>query len=123
MSHLALVRFNADKCVVLWLNPRQAKHSNVQYQLNGELFRFLSHQSDLGATVDETLKTHLHCANAAKSESRKGIINGSHASTFPLIILSVHLPPLQILEERVRLINLGSLSCSIDMGIKGNACS
>ncbi len=59
--------FNTDNCVVLKLNPGQAKDSNVQYQLNGEHLRSLSHQRDLGVIVDETLKSRRQCAKAAKS--------------------------------------------------------
>ncbi len=35
----ALMSFNADKCVVLRLHPRQRKDSNVHHQLNEELLR------------------------------------------------------------------------------------
>ncbi len=28
-THRALVSFNKDKCVVVWLHPRQAKNNNV----------------------------------------------------------------------------------------------
>ncbi len=59
--------FNTDKCVVLRLHPRQARDNNVQYQLNGEHLRSVSHQRDLGVIVDETLKPHRQCAMAAKS--------------------------------------------------------
>ncbi len=47
--------FNTDNCVVLKLNPGKAKDSNVQYQLNGEHLRSLSHQRDLGVIVDENI--------------------------------------------------------------------
>ncbi len=49
---------NTDKCVVLRLHPRQARENNVQYQLNGEPLRSVSHQRDLGVIIDETLKPH-----------------------------------------------------------------
>ncbi len=39
-----LISFNRDKCVGLRLNPRQTKENNVQYQLNGEPLRSVSHQ-------------------------------------------------------------------------------
>ncbi len=57
-SQGALMSFNTDKCVVVRLHPRQAKDNNVQYQLNGEPLRSVSHQRDLGVIVDETLKPH-----------------------------------------------------------------
>ncbi len=60
-------QFVTDKCVVLSLHPRQAKDNNVQYQLNGEPLRSISHQRDYGVIVDETLKPHRQCAKAAKS--------------------------------------------------------
>ncbi len=59
--------FNTDKCVVLRPHPQQAKHNNVQYQLNGEPLGIVSHQRDLGSIVAETLKPHRQCAKAAKS--------------------------------------------------------
>ncbi len=58
---------NTDKCVVLRLHPRQARENNVQYQLNGEHLKSVSHQRDLGVIVDETLRPHRQCAKAAKS--------------------------------------------------------
>ncbi len=45
----------------------QARDNNVQYQLNGEHLRSVSHQRDLGVIVDETLKPHRQCTKAAKS--------------------------------------------------------
>ncbi len=59
--------FNTDKCIVLRLDHRQAKEYNVQYQLNGEPLRRVSHQSDLEVIVDEMLKPHRQCAKAAIS--------------------------------------------------------
>ncbi len=59
--------FNTDKCVVLRLHPRQVRDNNVQYQLNVEHLRSVSHQCDLGGIVDETLKPHRQCAKAEKS--------------------------------------------------------
>ncbi len=56
--------FNADKCVVLRLHPRQARDNDVQYQLNGEYLRTVSHQRDLSV---ETLKPNRQCAKAANS--------------------------------------------------------
>ncbi len=55
-SEEALMSFNTEKCVVLRLHPRQARDNNVQYILNGEHLRSVSHQRDLGVIVDETLK-------------------------------------------------------------------
>ncbi len=66
-SQGALMSFNADKCAVLRLHPLQAKNNNPQYQLNGRLLRCVSHQRDLGAIVDETLKPNRQCAKAAKN--------------------------------------------------------
>ncbi len=66
-SQGALLSFNTDKCVVLRLHPRQARDNNVQYQLNGEHLRSISHQRDLGVRVDETLRPHRQCAKATKS--------------------------------------------------------
>ncbi len=73
------------QCVVLRL--QQAKDNNVQYQLNGEPLRSVSHQRDLGVIVDETLKPHRQCAKAVKKsefnyESHKGIIYEYHTYTF-----------------------------------------
>ncbi len=45
------------------------RDNNVQYQLNGEHLRSVSHQRDLGVIVDETLKPHRQCAKAANSAS------------------------------------------------------
>ncbi len=59
--------FNTDKFVVLRLHSRQARNNNVQNQLNGEHLKSVIHQRDLGVIVDETLKPHHQCANAAKS--------------------------------------------------------
>ncbi len=59
--------FNADRCIVLGLHPRQTKSNNAQCQLNGEHLRSVSHQRDLDVIVDETLKTHRQCAKAANS--------------------------------------------------------
>ncbi len=59
--------FDTDKCVVLKLHPQQAKDNNVQYQLNREHLRSVSHQRDLGVIVDESLKPHRQCAKAPKS--------------------------------------------------------
>ncbi len=53
------------------LHPRQARDNNVQYQLNGEHVRSVSHQRDLGVIVDETLKPNRQCAKAAKSANSK----------------------------------------------------
>ncbi len=58
--------FNTNKCVVLRLHPQQAKDKNAQYQLNGKRLRRVCHQRDLAVIVDETLKPHRKCANAAK---------------------------------------------------------
>ncbi len=58
--------FNADRCVVLRLHPRQARDNNVQYQLNEEHLRSVSHQRDLGVLADETLKPHRQCAKPTK---------------------------------------------------------
>ncbi len=55
-SQGALMSLNTDKCVVLRLHPRHARDNNVQYQLNGEHLRSVSHQRDLVVIVDETLK-------------------------------------------------------------------
>ncbi len=63
----ALIRFNRDECTVLRLYPRQTKDSNVQYQLNKEILRCVSHQGELGIIVDETLKPHRQGAKAAKN--------------------------------------------------------
>ncbi len=49
-----------------WIN-RNPLDNNVQYQLNGEHRRSVSHQRDLGVIVDETSKPHRQCAKAAKS--------------------------------------------------------
>ncbi len=57
--------FNTGKCVVLRLHPRQGSDNNVQYQLSGEHLR-----SVIGVIVDETLKPHRQCANAAKSANQ-----------------------------------------------------
>ncbi len=78
LSQGALMSFNTDKCVVLRLHSRQAKGNNVQYQLNGEPLRSVSHQSDLGVIVDETLKPHRQCA---KTASHQGIIYEYDTST------------------------------------------
>ncbi len=43
-SQGALMSFNTGKCVILRLHPRQARDNNVQYQLNGEHLRSVSHQ-------------------------------------------------------------------------------
>ncbi len=59
--------FSTETCVVLRLHPRQARGNNVQYQLNGEHLRSVSHQRDLGVIVDETLKPHRQCTKAAKN--------------------------------------------------------
>ncbi len=45
-SQGALMSFNTDKCVVLRLHPRQARDNKVQYQLNREHLRSVSHQRD-----------------------------------------------------------------------------
>ncbi len=66
-SQGALMSLNTDQCVVLRLHPRQARDNNVQYQLNGEHLRSVSHQRDLGVIVDETPKPHRQCTKAAKS--------------------------------------------------------
>ncbi len=74
-SQGALMRFITDKCAVLRLQPRQAKDSNVQYQLNNELLRYVNHKRDLGVIVDETLKPHRQCEKYTfDNESQKGII-------------------------------------------------
>ncbi len=78
-SQGALMSLNADKCVVLRLHP--------QYQLNGEQFRSVSHQRDLGVIVDETLKPHRQCAKAAKSANSimraiRNVIYEYHTYTF-----------------------------------------
>ncbi len=70
-SQGGLMSPNTEKCVVLRLHPRQARDNNVQYQLNGEHLRSVSHQHDLGVIVDETLKPHRQCAKAAKSANSK----------------------------------------------------
>ncbi len=73
-----IMSFNTDKCVVLRLHHRQARDNNVQYQLNGEHLRSVSHQRDLGVIVDETLKPHRQCAKAA--ESANSILRAIKAS-------------------------------------------
>ncbi len=76
---------NTDKCVVLRLHPRQARENNVQYQLNGEHLRSVSHQCDLGVIVDETLKPHRRKGREKRqfnNESHKGIIYEYHTYTF-----------------------------------------
>ncbi len=55
------MRFNTSKYIFLRLHPRQAKDSNDQYQLNGELLKCVSHQRDLGGIVDEMFKPHRQC--------------------------------------------------------------
>ncbi len=62
-----LMSFNAEKCIVLGLHPRQTKDNNVQCQLNGEHLRSVSHKRDLGAIVNETSKPHRQCTKAANS--------------------------------------------------------
>ncbi len=66
-SQGALMSLNTDKYAVLRLHPRQARENNVQYQLNGEHLRSVSHQRDLGVIVNETLKPHRQCPKSAKS--------------------------------------------------------
>ncbi len=81
--------FNTDECVVLRLHPRQARDNNVQYQLNGEHLRSVSHQRDLGVIVDETPKPHRQCAKAAKSaNSIMRAIKASFMNITPTLLIS-----------------------------------
>ncbi len=70
--------FNTDKCVILGLHPQKEKDKHPQYQLNGERFRCVSYQRDLGVMVDETLKPNRQCAKAAKNV--KSIMKAMKAS-------------------------------------------
>ncbi len=59
-SQGALMTFNTDKCAVLRLYPRQARDNNVQYQLNGEHLRSVSHQrSSLTANPQRPSKVRI----------------------------------------------------------------
>ncbi len=74
-SQGAFMSLNTDKCVVLRLHPRHARDNRVQYQLNGEHPRSVSHQRDLGVIVDETLKPHRQCAKVSFMRIKVSFMN------------------------------------------------
>ncbi len=87
-SQGGLMSFNTDTCVVLRLHPQQAKGNNPQYQLNGELLRWVSHQRDLGVIVDETLKPNRQCTKAAKNAN--SIMRAIKASFIDITLALFH---------------------------------
>ncbi len=95
-THRALVSFNTDKRIVVWLHSQQAKNNNVQYQLIGEPLKSVSHPSDLGVIVVETLKPHRQCAKAAKSaNSIMRTIKASFMNITPKLFDKLYRPHLE----------------------------
>ncbi len=70
------------------MQPRQAKDSDDQFQLNVELLRCVSHQSDLGEMVVYTVKPYHQCAKPTKTV--KSIIRAMNASFVDIIPALFH---------------------------------